>query len=213
MISASEAKAAHDLALLLDEEEMFARHEIRQTLRTIRPAVGLKAPRLEDSSPSASESKQPGRASSGVAAGVFFLQGSTVEDQPHKLRRPGAIPGPAPFPTTEQPRACPLPAVDSFEVAPEGPGTGRNKPLMRNGARPMGASATGNTAGSIFPTPPTAPAEAFAVAGRPLPMAAAGAASGDCGLLCPWCLWEGGTNVVRSELVRVQSCARHGGDV
>lgn len=52
------------------------------------------------------------------------------------------------FPMTEQQELCQVPAVDAGLAAPEGPGTGGNKPLMRNRRADDGRSATGDTAGT-----------------------------------------------------------------
>jgi hypothetical protein len=54
------------------------------------------------------------------------------------------------IPNTERRSATQLPAVAVRFNAPEGPGTGGNKPLMRNRKAPMSAPATGITAGNNF---------------------------------------------------------------
>ncbi len=58
---------------------------------------------------------------------------------------------------TEQQELCPVPAVDAGLAAPEGPGTGGNKPLMRNRRADDGRSATGDTAGTNLTTGDTSP--------------------------------------------------------
>ena len=107
MITPADARAAHDLALVLDEEQLFEQHQIRRSLRflyTLRPAAGPS--QLSEPSacpwhaPSAAEATQPGSArgmDACVSAGLSFAQGVVVTTEPHKLSCPGATPGPAPI--------------------------------------------------------------------------------------------------------------------
>jgi hypothetical protein len=116
-----------------------------------------------------------------------FTRGAAVASEPHKLAVPSSTLGPATFRH-----------VDSEN--PPCAGT-----LHQEGAE--------TRHGVSFPQTPTAPVKPFPAPHISSVVPAAGAASGGIDLLCPWCLFERGQGVVRSQLVRVQSCPRHTGEI
>lgn len=61
------------------------------------------------------------------------------------------------LPITERPSQCQLPAVDAGLEAPKGPGTGGNKPLMRNRRAPMSATAIGLLPATLCARPRKSP--------------------------------------------------------
>lgn len=106
MITTAEAQAAHDLALVLEEERLFTRHQIHLALRGVRiwPAAGPAQFPETSACPwrasSGAEATQPGSARGTdvrASAGFPFTQGVVATTEPHKLPCPGATPGPAPI--------------------------------------------------------------------------------------------------------------------